>query len=615
MDRALRRYARKVLLAHLALLVVVVAIVFAAVRYMYNSARSQARGEAQHTQELLTRQTALGIENYYESVTNVLNLLQPETENPAQQARRSGPAGRLTPEQHDLRRKALEAGPLSRVLSGFSASIWKNIEDKTSMLFVVDPAEHMEVIRVVGTNDPSLVAADIANKSAAWLAGVQKKSISPFMQFGDGGAHLVCVPMRGPEHLLMVAVVPVRAVEQSMLSSINRSQDTGATLIDEANLIVSCPRPGAVGHHLDELKDPRTRALAEKYGQTKSAGTEWFEKPDMIGDVKLDPSIVTLQPVEVLGTTWLLAVASSLARVDDLVKPIFRDAMLWAGFVMLAMTGILFSTAVQMIRSRLRFDRMRIETLNRELTQARKIQLSWLPKKPIATHVIDLAAVNRPASHVSGDFYNWFELSDGRIAVTIGDVTGHGMQAAFLMATTQLLVRTTMQRVRDPGQCLTDVNAQLCSQIFSGQFVTMLLCLIDTKEQTLEIAAAGHPPPIMGNGESHEPLAIETQLVLGVEPDAEYSTQRFSLGEGHTILLYTDGVIEAQANSGARFEIKGLAASLAARVLGAQSLADAVTTAVDRFRAGRDLDDDLTLVAIQLQRAPVPDGSLVAAKN
>ena len=77
MELAARRYARKVMLIHLTLLLLVLAIVAAAVKYMYYSARGQALTQAQQTQELLTRQTALGIENYYESVTNVLNLLQP----------------------------------------------------------------------------------------------------------------------------------------------------------------------------------------------------------------------------------------------------------------------------------------------------------------------------------------------------------------------------------------------------------------------------------------------------------------------------------------------------------------------------------------------------------
>src|SRR5262245_35764147 len=115
MELAARRFARKVLLIHLALLLLVLIVVAAAVTYMYRSARGQALAEAQHTQELLTRQTALGIENYYESVTNVLNLLQPdESELNNQPAHRPPPGQRLRAEQRDLRRRALETGPLAR---------------------------------------------------------------------------------------------------------------------------------------------------------------------------------------------------------------------------------------------------------------------------------------------------------------------------------------------------------------------------------------------------------------------------------------------------------------------------------------------------------------------
>ena len=103
--------------------------------------------------------------------------------------------------------------------------------------------------------------------------------------------------------------------------------------------------------------------------------------------------------------------------------------------------------------------------LQREVSQAREIQLAWLPGAGSKVRAFDIAAANTPASQISGDFYNWFELPDGRVVVNIGDVTGHGIAAAFLMATTQLLVRTTMLRVGDPGRCLEEVNCQLCTWV------------------------------------------------------------------------------------------------------------------------------------------------------
>jgi sigma-B regulation protein RsbU (phosphoserine phosphatase) len=170
------------------------------------------------------------------------------------------------------------------------------------------------------------------------------------------------------------------------------------------------------------------------------------------------------------------------------------------------------------------------------------------------------------------------------------------------MATTQLLVRGTMMRVGDPGACLEEVNRQLCTQVFNGQFVTILLLVIDTETQSVELATAGHPAPLLCDETGLQKLAIEPQLVLGVESDSRYPTQSFDLSKAAKLLLYTDGVIDAATAGGKRFTLEGLRISLGAEKRGsAQSMLDAVTAAVDLFRRGNDLADDLTLVAIQLQ--------------
>ena len=146
----------------------------------------------------------------------------------------------------------------------------------------------------------------------------------------------------------------------------------------------------------------------------------------------------------------------------------------------------------------MKLERERAAALRKELERASQIQQAWLPHRPPASRALDVAAVNYPAQHISGDFYNWFELPDGRTAIAIGDVTGHGMSAAFLMATTQLLIRTTLARITDPGQCLTEVNRQLCTQVYAGQFVTIQLLVLEPETGAIELANAGHPPPLVG---------------------------------------------------------------------------------------------------------------------
>jgi serine phosphatase RsbU (regulator of sigma subunit) len=158
-----------------------------------------------------------------------------------------------------------------------------------------------------------------------------------------------------------------------------------------------------------------------------------------------------------------------------------------------------------------------------------------------------------------------------------------------------------MMRVNDPGECLEDVNRQLCSQGFNGQFVTMSLLVLDTRQHTIQLATAGHPAPLFADAEGFRRLEIEPELVLGVDPDAAYPTKRLLLPSDARILLYTDGVIDAATTAGTRFSMTGLLAALAQPSTDAQEMVDAVTRAVDRFRHGHDLSDDLTLVAIQLQ--------------
>jgi sigma-B regulation protein RsbU (phosphoserine phosphatase) len=248
--------------------------------------------------------------------------------------------------------------------------------------------------------------------------------------------------------------------------------------------------------------------------------------------------------------------------------------------------------------------------LTRELDQARLIQLAWLPQKPLARWEIDVAAVNRPANHISGDFYNWFDLPDGRTAVVIGDVTGHGMSAAFLMATAQLLVRNTLPVVRDPGRCLEEVNRQLCVQVFNGQFVTMQILVFDPEARTAEIATAGHPAPLLcGPGGCFEPVALEPQLVLGVEPDAVIPTETFRLPPDATLLLYTDGVTDLESADGRRLYLTGLREQVGGGGGSASDLVDGLMTTLDQYRGARDIGDDLTVVVVRFQSQPAAEAS------
>jgi serine phosphatase RsbU (regulator of sigma subunit) len=611
MEYAARQFARRVLLAHASLLLVVLLAVGLAAKYLYHSARQQVITQAQATQNLLAVQTATGIDHYYESIINVLNLLDPnEAPPPATQPGRPNqgpglrPGNRPPGEQMPNRRRNLENNFLAGFFNRVAQGVWEQIKDKSSMMFFVDAMDDMRVARVIGKDeDDHTDPADVVKTASKFLADTlesRKKAISPFYPNISGGAHLVVVPRQGG--LILVAVLPVENVERKLLDLVNRSETTGTMLVDDQGTFISSSFPGVRGKSIDDLSDPEIRATARRHMANGTGNADLIEIPLKIGDVQLKRAMVTIKPLKILSNkTWFVIISSDLNDVDKLVMPIFRDAMTWAIVLTVAVVGILISTAVQMIRTRLKLERAQMDLINKELAQARQIQLNWLPDAPLSLRGIEIAAVNQPASHVSGDFYNWFELPDGRIVVTIGDVTGHGMSAAFLMATTQLLVRTTMPRITDPGQCMEEVNRQLCTQVFNGQFVTMMIAVLDLDTRTIEIASAGHPAPMLCDNDGARALDLDPQLVLGVEESVEYPTQRYPLNPGARLLFYTDGVPDAESADGKRFTAARIQQSLACRLTSPKSMLDTVMQSIDQFRIGRDLSDDLTLVAIQFE--------------
>lgn len=640
MEEAARRFARNVLIGHLLLLAVVVAVVIFAAREVYTSAHEQAMEQARTRQEQLVSTTASGIHTYYSAILNNLHLLR-RAEEQESTDRHPDPAERRpdTPERHP--------SPPSRLAglraSAFAPILWNQISDRASHLIAVDRLELPLRIVESFARENSVSADQIIKDNAEWLRAVEQVAVSPVVQVGQHRANLLASPVPARRGLLLVAVIPIEGIEKAFLDKLN-SPDTAvsAMLLDDAATIMVHHDHRLVGINVHKLSDPQLPRLADKYLASGEAGNEIFYKPVVLIDdpnpdkrVTLKPGLTRIQPVMVDGQTWWLVVSSGLAEVDQVVHKTFQRAMWWSLFVILAMTTILVSTSIQLIRGRSRLERVRHELLAKEINQAREIQLAWLPAQFKSAKAIDIAAINHPAQHISGDFYNWFELPDGRLVVAIGDVTGHGMAAAFLMATTQLLVRTTMMRLGDPGQALEEINHQLCLQTFNGQFVTLLIVVVDNQRGEMEVATAGHYPPLMGvtnapgssgagagAGEGagfasgFASVKLEPQLVLGVEPDTPYVTERFDLPPGAAVLLYTDGVLDVVAPNGERFHGENLVKSLSAadHFESAQAIIDRVVQAVTAFRGSRDLPDDLTMVAIQLQSTPAtPEPEMATA--
>jgi sigma-B regulation protein RsbU (phosphoserine phosphatase) len=188
------------------------------------------------------------------------------------------------------------------------------------------------------------------------------------------------------------------------------------------------------------------------------------------------------------------------------------------------------------------------QRIKRELDLARKIQKSLLPKRRRGDFPI--IGVNLPAHEISGDFYDFFDLADGRIAFVIGDVSGKGLDAAFTMVQVASLLRWSGKSGPAPAVWLAESNAELCKTMQNGRFVCAVVGQYDRATGSVVLASAGFPPALLHDGGVFTELAADGPP-LGILAEAVYSEQRIELGK-RALYLFSDGatdVRDAQRNT------------------------------------------------------------------
>jgi serine phosphatase RsbU (regulator of sigma subunit) len=241
----------------------------------------------------------------------------------------------------------------------------------------------------------------------------------------------------------------------------------------------------------------------------------------------------------------------------------------------------------------------RLET---QLEIAREVQGALLPSRTDDYEPVRLAAVYRPAEQVGGDFYDVFRAEGGRIALVIGDVAGKGVPSALLAGMIHGAVRSagwTESRVRHERES-ERLNRLLCGDAPGGRYASMFWCYYEPASSVLHYLNAGHLPPILvASGDRPADLALLDTggPVLGVLDDARYAQGRRELRAGDTLVLYSDGLIEAANSSGEEYGMERL--SELVRACGHASpdeIRDAIVTSVGEYLGAVAPRDDLTLV-------------------
>ena len=241
-------------------------------------------------------------------------------------------------------------------------------------------------------------------------------------------------------------------------------------------------------------------------------------------------------------------------------------------------------------------------SLKNELEIARDIQLAMLPAATWSDGSASAAGVTRPANTVGGDFYDALPLSDGRVLIALGDVAGKGSPAALLMALLLAMMRTLADENLAPAALMRRLNIQIFRHSPRSRFITAFLAAFDPATGELEWVNAGHLPPMIFRADGtidRDTFRDGGSLALGMFEAADYDSRRARLGPGDALVLYSDGLTEAENAAGEPFEDAGVDAVIARHgVADPASLGRALITAVETYAGGTRIIDDLTVLSL-----------------
>ena len=291
----------------------------------------------------------------------------------------------------------------------------------------------------------------------------------------------------------------------------------------------------------------------------------------------------------------VLAVADKESRDGRVLDFTATDARLLSLFANQAAAAI--ETA------RLHRDAIEKERIDRELELAAAIQREILPRALPDVPGVELAAVNLPTRQVGGDYYDFFPLSEGRLAFLVADVSGKGVPAALLVSTVHAAVHLQIDESKTIPELISRIDRHLRKYAATRKFLTIFFGLLDPAEGTFRYVSAGHNPALLARAGGGVERLESTGVPVGMLPNASWREETLTLSPGDLLAVYTDGLTEAVNEREEEFGVDRLVAALdGGRSLPARELSDRIVGAVAEFARGMPQYDDQTLLL--LRRAP-----------
>lgn len=243
------------------------------------------------------------------------------------------------------------------------------------------------------------------------------------------------------------------------------------------------------------------------------------------------------------------------------------------------------------------------EMVDRELKVVADIQRSLLPTELPRIEGLDIAVHYQTSTQAGGDYYDFFELDDGRLGILIADVSGHGTPAAVMMAVTHSIAHTRDEPPTPPSDLLNFINRRLTARYTNnGTFVTAFYGIYDPKTRTIHYCNAGHNPPIVRRADGSATLALDQNrnLPLGVLPEERYQDATAQLRAGDILVIYTDGITEARSPTDELFGTERLEDLLCGCAPDARAIIETTVRKVNEWTDFAPASDDRTLLVGKL---------------
>ena len=239
------------------------------------------------------------------------------------------------------------------------------------------------------------------------------------------------------------------------------------------------------------------------------------------------------------------------------------------------------------------------ERIRRELELGRQIQIDMLPQGPLRFGLTEIKGVSVPAREVGGDFFNYFSLTDGRIALLVGDVSGKGVGAALLMANIQASLRTRLALGQDLDAIAREIDVDIEGNTPGPVYATLFVGIFNPATRELRYVNAGHNPQYILRTSGTLERMSSTGLPVGLLAGRGYTEAHVQLAAGDLLFFYTDGCVEAENEAGEMFGAEKLE-SLLVSAAGAEDLLARVETVLAEYRGTREPFDDATMMVVKV---------------